>query len=356
VVLFPKPWLPFLPYYLLEPKAKHTDISMYINQQKSDIKVLRSSFLFIPRIVFIRSLEFYYLLHKKLRQTHYDLIHAHWVIPSGYATSFLKKNIPIIITAHAGGVYKGIYKPHIRIMLKKSFDKATFIISVAKYFKKFFDILKVPSHKIRYIPNGVDTNKFKILDKTLCRKKLNLPIDKTIYLYIGNLYKQKGAELLITAFKNLMQYEKNICLVIAGTGPLYKYIEAYVNEYKKTIFLFKSQPYEKVPIFLNAADFFVLPSKAEGNPVTVLESLCCGTPVLASNIPALRDIIKDKNLGILFERHLDAVFKAMQEARLRHWNRYIISEYGKRNFSWDVIAEKIYETYIEAIRLKRNKL
>ena len=132
-------------------------------------------------------------------------------------------------------------------------------------------------------PNGVDENKFRILDRSECRRELNLPEDAFIVAFTGAFTANKGADRLAEALKGC----GNVYAIFLGQGPL---------EPEGDRILFKGRvANDDVAKYLNAADVFVLPTRGEGCCNAIVEALSCGLPVISSDLPFNDDILNPDN-------------------------------------------------------------
>ena len=227
---------------------------------------------------------------------------------------------------------KGINSFLAKKLLKKPWD---LIFSVGDKLTNYCK--KITKTKVIDIGNAVDQNKFKKIGKSKARKKLNLPKNKEIILFVGRLTKVKRVDDLIEKFSGT--YNKNKLLVIVGDGPQRKNLENLANKLNlESKVIFKGNlDYEKMPLVYNAADVFVLNSKTEGIPRTVLESLSCKTPVF------LR-----KRAGKYFNKYkTDAIQFFKNKEEFRNNLQKLIKSNPKisggllKDFSWNEISEKL---------------
>ena len=137
--------------------------------------------------------------------------------------------------------------------------------------------------KIGIFPNGVDENKFVIMDKKKARKTLGFPDNAFIIAFTGAFSERKGVGELNAALKNC----DNVYSVFLGNGPL--------EPDCKNILFKGSVSNDMVPTYLNAADVFVLPTKGEGCCNAIVEALACGLPVISSNLPFNDDVLNETN-------------------------------------------------------------
>ena len=123
--------------------------------------------------------------------------------------------------------------------------------------------------------------------------------------YIGSLYKLKGVPNLVQAIPKVLEKERGIKFVIGGDGVLFNEIEGFIGENKlnNEVKLTGWIPHDELPDYLNKLKLVVLPSYTEGLPNIMLEAMACGTPVLATPVGAIPDVIKDGETGFILENN-----------------------------------------------------
>lgn len=188
----------------------------------------------------------------------------------------------------------------------------------------------------KVVPNGVDVERYGKMGKRAAKKKMNAP-DRLI-IFTGRLTESKGLFPLLDAMREL----KNHILWIVGSGPLEKQLKCVAPDNVKFLGFRRD-----IPELLAASDIFVLPSASEGQPISLLEAMAAGVPVIASavgEIPSVvgRDglLIKPGSAGEIVSavRKLeDSRFAARLAGRARRRVR--------REYDWDVVAEKFYRVY-----------
>jgi len=191
---------------------------------------------------------------------------------------------------------------------KRNINKIDLFVSLTKYMLEKSPYLSlVPKEKLRIIPNAVDTEKFRLFnhDKYSLKESLGLE-EYFVLLFVGSLerwHRYKGLEVLLRA---LQLIEKNdIILVVVGEGSLKSYYIrlAYRLGVANKIRFLGYVSETKLIMYYNAADAFILPSlSVENFPTVILEAMACKTPVIASDLPTIREIIKDGYNGLLFKR------------------------------------------------------
>lgn len=158
----------------------------------------------------------------------------------------------------------------------------------------------IKNKPIFYIPNAIDNRLFKPFEKSIAKSILNISEKETVIAFgavkIDNPY--KGWQYLQSALENLKKTWalENISVLIFGSG----FNETIANEIPfKTTFLGRLNDDYSINLAYNAADVFVVPSLADNQPTTVMESMCCGTPVVGFNVGGIPDMIQHKENGYL---------------------------------------------------------
>ena len=199
-----------------------------------------------------------------------------------------------------------IFKDKILNLEVKACNQATKIAVASKSTLSKLVYSGVNIKKIEILPPGIDTQIFRPINsatKTLYNI-YNLTEDEKIILYVGGFGFRKRLDLLIISFAKLLNKitEQKLRLLIVGNGPQRKYYESLVKKLNiadRVIFTGEIEN-KKLPLYYSSAYVLVYPSSNEGLGLVPLESMACGTPVIASKTYGLVDIIKDEYNGLLF--------------------------------------------------------
>lgn len=294
------------------------------------------------------------LLHKaiskfiKKHNLFFDIIHAHFTYPSGYVATLLKKefNKKAVITIHEN---KDLF-----ISEEKSKDpkiintwkNADLLIRVNK---KDLDILRKYNKNSIFLPNGYTSKNFKKIPQNVARKHLSLPIEKKILLNLATFrIHHKNQLTLIKAIKELIKIRKDFILYLIGIGEDENKIKQSIKKEELDPFvkILHHQPRANIPIWMNAADLFVLPSYSEGNPTVMFETLGCATPFIGTKVGGIPEVITSKDYGLLIEDPEDfkALAKTLDFALNKKWNYSKIKEYSKE-FTWKNICTLLIKKY-----------
>lgn len=166
-------------------------------------------------------------------------------------------------------------------------------------------------------------------------------------LYFGRLSQEKGVETLCRAFKRIVGMK----LIVIGDGPI-KY--SLQNEYASTDIEFTGyQPWSVIQEYLSKAAFAVVPSEwYENNPLTILEALALGTPVLGADIGGIPELISENN-GMLFQPgNVTSLLQKINEMKEKKWMYETISENAKKRFSMEAFYKKLLYIYNQSIKQK----
>ena len=250
----------------------------------------------------------------------------------GYLKSFQKKKLH--------GVDSQLYCDAIKLEKKLALNSSRIILTT-KQLKESFESSYLESHnKIIVIPNFVDTTLFKP-DYNI-EKKYDL-------LYIGRLAEQKNIEILLKAVIGL-----KLKILFIGKGPFKNNILKYKKKYNLNLELIDMVPNQDLPVYLNSASIFILPSLFEGNPKSLLEAMSCEMPVIGANSPGISNMILHNNNGFICDSTIDGIREAindlvnkveLQNKLSKNARRYIIE-----NFSLDLIVKRELELYNEVLK------
>lgn len=292
-----------------------------------------------------------------------DIINLHWVGNILDYTRFFK-NIkkPIVWTLHDMNPFLGIahycgdrdansqfssLEEQIRLLKLKAIEQHPnmSIVNLCQWMRDESERSEVFSHrKHTVIPNSIDTNIFKVYNQIEVRKKMNLPIDKPIILFVSQSIdnRRKGFDLLQEALTRL---NGDCVLLVVGS------VSDNLKDVSNCRFLGTINEEERMAMVYAAADAFILPSREDNLPNTMVESLCCGTPVISFSNGGMRNHIKTLENGILVEEMTsDALLNGIHLFldSINNFNRKIISEKAHSSFS-PYIQAKCYIDFLKKI-------
>ena len=299
-----------------------------------------------------------------LRKTGFkpDILHAHFIWPSGYVGMSISKKfeIPFVLTAHGHDVYDIPFRNKFyNGITKKILKNADFTITTSKRNRDILaNKLGCPSKKIGIIYNGYDSELFHPVGKVMARKKLSIPVNKKIILNVANLNPIKGHKYVIKAMKKIVKNLPDAECYIVGQGTEKARLKKEIEELglENNVFLVGPKEHEKIPLWMNAADIFVLPSVDEGNPTVMFEVLGCGKPFIGTIVGGIPEIIRNERLGILVPpKNPDALAEAIIKGLKRKWDADYILKYAEQ-FTWKNIAKQIIDIYSTLIASSEKRV
>ncbi|HVX25400.1 MAG TPA: glycosyltransferase [Parafilimonas sp.] len=280
-----------------------------------------------------------------------DLIHVHVPFKAGIiALDFSRKNkIPFIVSEHSSLYLKeardNYYTRDVyfRFYTKQSFKKAAAVTnvsaSIAKVLEQMFQLKKV-----HVIPNVVDTNHFYFKPKQ--KNKLFR------WLHVSTMYPLKNVDKIIQAFSNISKQRDDWELIFVGPiNNEYVQLVEQLNLQSKIKFI-GEVTYEDVAQQMQQADAFIMFSKHENFPCVIIEALCCGLPVVASNVGGTAEAINNSN-GILVEaNNIDQLQNAIisMMRNINNYNSKQIAAEASLKYSYEVVAAQFTSLYKEVLK------
>ena len=331
----------------------------YYNSQIKKYEVIDGIEVFHPRYPLIPKVSM--LLHglslflsslkllKKINQTFpFDLIDGHYIYPDGFAAVLLGKALkkPVVLSARGSDINQFTGFKSIKPMLCYALNHADHIISVCNALKQEMIVLDINNDKISVIPNGVDTEQFYPVDRKEARNKLALPNNKKIILSVGSLIPRKGFHVILDAFPKLLQEDNTIHLYIIGEGSFRSSLERQIEALKLTqyVTLVGERPNSELKIWYSAADVFCLASSREGWANVIMESLACGTPVVATNVWGAPEILTSTDIGMLVDRNPEDLYIVLKTALETTWDRKRIRDHVKDR-NWLTVADEVNSVF-----------
>lgn len=262
------------------------------------------------------------------------------------------KNIPYIVHLHLDvgpsgklGFLLPVYK---KLFLEKILKSAKkIIVPTSDYISLVCQKYQISEKKICVIPSGVSLEKFKPIDH-----KINLP---TKLLFVGRLSIQKNIPLLIKSFEHAIKNGcKNITLEIVGDGEDRSKIVDLIEDEKlqESVILHGVLRGEKLYKMFSNSDIFILTSREESFGIVLIEAMASGLPIIASDIPGLRNVVENGKTGLLVEPSIENFAKAIEKMINDHKLREKLITNGLREvkkYNWDKIVEKFEGVYKEVL-------
>lgn len=249
-----------------------------------------------------------YRAWKVVQREQVELIHAHWVIPTGLIGVVVGRYLtgkPVVVTAHRADINVFPEKSKLaRLAAKFVLKKADHVIAVSAALReRIREEYGVSEGRISVINMGVDPRLFRPRDKKEVREQLELPLDGKVVLFAGGLISVKGLEYLLMAVPRVLEKEKRALFILVGTGSLEARLKQMARELgvSEQVRFVGERPHEELPLWISAAEAIVLPSLDEGLPVLLMEALASGVPVIATRVGGTPEVVKEGRNGFLVE-------------------------------------------------------
>jgi glycosyltransferase involved in cell wall biosynthesis len=279
-----------------------------------------------------------------------DIIHAHWIIPQGLiACLAARRRVPILCTSHGGDLH-GLRGPLFRWLKAWTLRRCQRVTVVSQSMVDHVRLL-VPGIPIDVVPMGAELSSLFIPPEDPAVRRDNEIV------FIGRLVEKKGLWVLLQAYEMLQQDRLDMQLTIAGDGPLREEIKRRVSgmRHRERITLLGSVPHGDLPAILQRATIAVFPfivgkdGDQEGFGLVVIEAIGCGCPVIASDLPAIRQSIDDGITGILTPSGdpsalTEAMRVCLADASMRSRMATAALESARRQFDWPAIAAQYWRT------------
>ncbi len=286
----------------------------------------------------------------------HDVVLGTWAYPDGCAATVMARALkkPVVVKVHGSDVNIVAKMPSARAVMRHVLPKVTAIASVSRALSdELADGIGVPREKIHLVPNGVDTTIFFPRDRSEMRKKLGLPEDRPLVLFVGRLEPQKGVEELLLAFEDVLAVRPDAMLALVGTGVLDERVKGLKSKWPAgALHAPGPRPLTEVAEWMGAADLFTLPSWNEGTPNVVLEALASGIPAVGTRVGGIPDVLKSSDAGILVSvKDAKNLAHGLLEGLARKWDQSKVLAAGP--CSWNESAKQLHAV-LEAARVSRT--
>lgn len=316
-------------------------------EERGGVTVLRPHFRLLPGIggrFNARSVARAVLpLARKLHaEAPFDLIDAQFFYPDGPAAVQVAQalGLPSSIKARGADIHHWGKAPGVAEQVLSAGRQATGLLSVAKGLADDMAELGIDRAKITIHRTGLNADLFRPYDPRMCRDELGLPRDARVLACVGALIPRKGQTYAIEAMPLL----PDAILLLAGQGPdeaALKSTAERLGVADRVRFL-GAVPHDRLPIVLNAADVFVLPTASEGLANAWVEALACGTPVVTTPIPGATELLTDPAWGAFAARDKLAIAIEISQLLANPPSRETVAA-AVAGFSWEANAAALVD-------------
>jgi D-inositol-3-phosphate glycosyltransferase len=303
---------------------------------------------------------------RKRNGLEYDLIHSHYWL-SGWVGRWIRGwwDVPHIVMFHTLGAVKnaigvGEDDPELRIQTERELAKNCHcsIAATEKEKEELIRYYHASPEKISVIPCGVNLELFQRVDKELARRQLGFN-DGSILLFVGRIEPLKGIDKLLVAMTHLRRRLGVHLVVVGGDDHSQSEMERLHRLSQKlniqdSVTFAGTVTQEELPCYYSAADVCVIPSYYESFGLVALESLACGTPVVATRVGGIESVVGQGETGYVVKdnapfRLADRIAALLSKPNTGAKTARSIRSTVAR-FSWANIAETIIEQYKTVLR------
>lgn len=373
-------------YYISREQVRHgVNIHVICKRSSHEKKFEKIEGIQIHRVVSPYGLSALNKLIELKRNVKIDVVHAHATSCLSYAVlrRFLRGTREIKYIVHVHGTTRGVmsayrkfipefsdqikWRQHAENLLSSlrqhvMWKRADALIAVSQSVAdELVNSYGIAKERISVVSNGVDLEVFHHLrSRAVILERLGLDTSSRVILYLGGFRLLKGPKFLIQAAKIILEELENAQIIFVGNPqhPLEKpYVETMLNLIKKLrlndmLHVVKNIPYIQMPQYMSAADVLVVPSIYEASPKVLFEAMACGTPVVATAVGGIRDIVTTGETGMLVKPGnsnalAEAIIKTLSNPDLRKKISLNCKNLVKEQFTWAHVSERIIRIYKE---------
>lgn len=271
------------------------------------------------------------------------ILDAHFLFPDAVSAVILGRQLglPVVMTARGSDVNVKCENIVMRRWVRWAAKRCDAIVTVSQALATKLGSFGIPADSIHVLPNGVDLDKFQPQPDQQLR--VEHAASGALLLSVGHLLEAKGHHIAIEALASL----PNTALLIVGEGPEEKSLRALAKKLGVAlrVHFLGYVPHTQMAAIYSTADFTVLASASEGMPNVMLESLACGTRVVATDVGGIGEVITEPVAGALMgSRSAEAVIESIRMLTGSTHSRSDTREFAE-DFGWNQTIERQLSLY-----------
>jgi len=286
---------------------------------------------------------------KLLRKHHYDIIHAHWIIPQGLVAVFARpcahSKSALVITSHGGDLFalRGALLSWLKKFTIQRADALTVVSSAMR--NKALETALANEHSVSIIPMGIDSS-------TMFTPPAQI-VERKGLLFVGRLVDKKGIEYLLKALPLVLARHPDERLTVIGDGPLKCSLVALCETLgvADRVNFTGALINQEIPHYLQTSAIAVFPSVVtgsgdqEGSPVAIMEALACGCTTIVADYPGVTDIIEDHETGLIVagrspEKIAEAILLLLDNEHIRRKLGQNGRQRAQAQYDWESIGSR----------------
>jgi phosphatidyl-myo-inositol dimannoside synthase len=312
-------------------------------------------------------------LLSETRNGAYDVVHAHWVVPSGAIAALALRlplhgeSPPLVVSLHGSDVFLAENSRLARRGAETSFRRASAVTACSRDLASRSLPLGARTTP-EVIPYGVDVDRFRpdAGRAEALRRELGLAPDRGVVFALGRLVRKKGFDVLVDAAGELRRRGRKLALVIAGKGDLEQELAARAREngLEDELKLVGNVERNELPGYFSMADVVVVPSvqdaagNVDGLPNVLLEAMASEKAIVATNVAGIPDAIESGLEGLIVpekdaSRLADGIEELLGSATLRASLGKRARRRAREDFSWEKAGER-FESVLRSVTSARG--
>lgn len=281
---------------------------------------------------------------RALRAAHFDCVLASWAYPDAVGATWVARRLclPCVVKVHGSDLNVLANYALRRRQISWALRQASGVIAVSRALADKAVALGAVPATTEVIYNGVDHTLFAPGSREEARQRLGLSTDGSLLLYVGNLKTTKGCLDLIDAFPAVLQRHPQAQLTYVGSGACRAELQqrAAAHACDGRVHLQGVVAHDQLGDWFRAADVLCLPSYNEGVPNVVLEAMASGTPVVATRVGGIPEVVPDYAGMLVPPRDVAVLADALGAALGRNWDARQIAGHAKA-FRWNDNIDKL---------------
>ena len=284
-------------------------------------------------------------LYRWLRSKSPQVVHTHLFTADAWGRTFawLARVPGIFSTVHSTNAWKSSLHLQVDRILSRLSDA---VIACTAEVQNTIVSQGIPEHKVVSVPNGVDLDRMSGFAAVDLKDDFGVPGDVPTFALIGRLHEAKGHTDLLPVLQSIAEAGQEFACIFVGEGELEVDLRRRVAEMSLQSHVFFAGFRSDVPGILKALDFLVMPSRWEGLPISLLESMACDTPVVASAVGGIPDVIESGVDGLLYPQgDAEALTSALTQMLCDPTGRERMADKGRAKIEAQYSAAAVARAY-----------
>ena len=292
-------------------------------------------------------------LYPRMKAFRPDVVLGYWLYPDGYAAvrAARRLNVPSVVGALGSDIH--VQNALNQWFIRRTVARADAMLTVSEHMRATaITNYALPPDKVHAVVNGYNSQVFYPRPQVEMRKRLGIPADQRLVIYVGRFVRAKGLVELVNAFATLAARDTHLRLVLVGDGVMRDELDALLksqNLVERTLLPGGLEP-PAVAEWICASDLLCLPSWSEGYPNVVIEAAACGRPVVATDVGGTSEIVGKDNGILVPARDEAALAGALRTVLGGSWDPLAIARTVKR--SWNDVARETLEVCESVVRAR----